>query len=144
MEDTVRYLSGLVERAGKVSDHMFFSVLDLLTRRNTTRHIVDMSNAHGSKWIRPAKRAAIYARDHHVCAYCGSCESLTLDHLTPRELGGGNEAENLVTACLHCNSARRSLSMRAWLQVLRDEGVDTSGLAARIRRQTSKKLASSK
>ena len=28
-------------------------------------------NAHGSKWIRPKKRWAIYKRDGGVCAYCG-------------------------------------------------------------------------
>jgi hypothetical protein len=99
-----------------------------------------MSNTHGSKWIRPEKRLAIYARDGHACVYCGSEDHLTLDHVIPRELGGGHEAENLVTACLHCNSARRDTSLRAWLQTLRDDGVDTLGIAARIRRLTRTEL----
>jgi hypothetical protein len=31
---------------------------------------------------------------------------LTLDHLTPYSQGGSNDASNLVTACLRCNSSR--------------------------------------
>lgn len=69
-------------------------------------------NQHGSKWIRPEKRLAIYIRDGFECAYCGTDlrdaapASVTLDHLTPRSLGGANDATNLVTACRACNSSR--------------------------------------
>ncbi len=76
-----------------------------------------MSNIHGSRWIRAEKRAALYERDGWECVYCGrgprdkrnrqqAMVILTLDHLTPRSAGGGNEATNLVTACKTCNSAR--------------------------------------
>jgi hypothetical protein len=99
-----------------------------------------MSNAHGSKWIRPEKRAAIYLRDGFACAYCGSDQRLSLDHLTPRELGGTHDASNLVTACVGCNSARQDLPMRAWLQVLRDRGIDTSTMARRIRTLAARTL----
>ncbi len=68
-----------------------------------------MSNKHGSKWIRPERRRAIYARDNWQCVYCGADDSLTLDHVVPRAEGGGNESENLVTACLSCNSSRKTL-----------------------------------
>lgn len=99
-----------------------------------------MSNANGSKWIRPEKRHAIYLRDGYCCAYCGAEDRLTLDHLVPRELGGGHGEANLVTACLACNSARHDLPLRAWLAVLRDRGIDTDGLARRIRRLTMRPL----
>lgn len=99
-----------------------------------------MSNAAGSKWIRPAKRIAIYLRDGYACAYCRSELRLSLDHLTPRELGGTHDASNLVTSCVSCNSARRDLSMRAWMQVLRDRGVDTTKMGRRIRRLVVKPL----
>ena len=87
----------------------------------------------------------IAARDGHMCVYCGataesSGSPLHLDHLTPRELGGSHEADNLVTACLHCNSARRDLTLRAWLTVLRDGGTDTDGMARRIRTLTARTL----
>ncbi len=60
-----------------------------------------------SKWIRPEKRKRIYARDGGRCLWCGSAESLTLDHFLPKALGGGNEAGNLVTCCYSCNSRRQ-------------------------------------
>jgi 5-methylcytosine-specific restriction endonuclease McrA len=99
----------------------------------------------GSKWIRPEKRAAIYLRDGFTCAYCGASvvedgAVLTLDHLTACELGGSNEPGTLVTACLSCNSAKRALTLRAWLGTLRDRGISTDGLAARIRRLTRREL----
>lgn len=98
----------------------------------------------GSKWCRPSTRLAIYHRDGFCCAYCGATAEegaqLTLDHVLACELGGTNDASNLVTACLSCNSGKRDLTMRAWLAVLRDRGIDTSTMAARIRRQTARAL----
>jgi len=63
-------------------------------------------NKHGSKWIWPATRKRIYARDGHACVHCGEREDLTLDHITPRSRGGSNKPTNLVTACRRCNTAR--------------------------------------
>lgn len=98
----------------------------------------------GSGWIRKDKRLAIYLRDGCACAYCGLAvedgAELTLDHVLACELGGTNEATNLVTACLSCNSAKRDLTIRAWFRVLRDRGVDTSAMSAFIRRATARKL----
>lgn len=71
---------------------------------------VDNSKYQGSKWIRREKRLAIYLRDGMACAWCGmGIEDgirLTLDHLIPHIHGGSNEATNLVTSCLTCNSSR--------------------------------------
>lgn len=98
----------------------------------------------GSKWCRPSTRLAIYLRDGFCCAYCGDAADegavLTLDHILACELGGGNEPENLITACLSCNSAKRDLTMRAWFAMLRDRGIDTSAMAATIRRQARRQL----
>lgn len=65
----------------------------------------------GGSWIRREKRLAIYLRDGGACAYCGDSfvdgvARLSLDHIEPWSLGGGNEADNLITACSKCNSAR--------------------------------------
>lgn len=98
----------------------------------------------GSKWIRPERRLAIYARDGFCCAYCGMTAEegaqLTLDHLLACELGGTNEASNLVTACLSCNSSKQDTTMRAWFEVLRDRGLDTAKIGPRIRRLVAKAL----
>ena len=67
------------------------------------------STWQGSKWIRPEKRQAIYVRDGLACVYCGATIEngrLALDHVIPHSDGGGNGAENLVTACGRCNSSR--------------------------------------
>jgi hypothetical protein len=98
----------------------------------------------GSKWIRPAKRLAIYARDGLACAYCGAGvedgATLTLDHVTPCELGGSNDEGNLVTCCLGCNSAKRALPLSDWLVVLRDRGVATDEVPGRIRAMVARPL----
>ena len=97
------------------------------------------SKWQGSKWIRPAKRQRIYTRDDHRCVYCdGSIYDdpnmlLTLDHVVARELGGGNAASNLVTACLSCNSAKRHLTVTQFIQHLADNGVNPDGIAKRVR-----------
>lgn len=103
------------------------------------------TNWQGMNWIRQDKRLAIYHRDGFTCVYCGdSAEdadtTLSLDHVLAHELGGSNEESNLVTACTTCNSAKAHRTLRAWLQYLRDRGIDTAGLAAKIRRQVSKLL----
>ena len=98
----------------------------------------------GSKWIRPTKRLAIYLRDGMACAYCGSAQedgaALSLDHIVAVELGGSNEAENLVTCCIPCNSSKQDLSTRSWFAVLRDRGVDTDSVGPRVRRLVAKNL----
>lgn len=90
----------------------------------------------GSHWIRPAKRLAIYARDGFCCVYCGSESKLSLDHVKPLALGGGNQATNLVTACIECNSGKRDLGLASWFQVLADRGVDSDLIASRVRSHT--------
>lgn len=99
-----------------------------------------MSNKNGSKWIRPEKRLAIYHRDGFACVYCGAEDKLTLDHLQPRELGGTHSEENLVSACVTCNSSRRDSSLRTWFAVLRDRGIVTERLSRKIAALTSKRL----
>lgn len=98
----------------------------------------------GSKWCRPATRMAIYHRDGFCCAYCGASAvdgaKLTLDHVLACELGGTNAPENLVTACLSCNSAKQDKTTREWFAYLRDRGVDTAKVGPRIRRLTVKAL----
>ena len=57
----------------------------------------------------PALRRELYARDAWTCHYCGEPvteENATLDHLCPQSKGGGDDPENLVTACLVCNSIK--------------------------------------
>lgn len=78
-----------------------------------------------TRWIRRSTRTALYARDGYTCQYCLCSVSpgvqlapgvvvpaiagtalATLDHATPRSLGGSNDRSNLRTACAACNAAK--------------------------------------
>jgi hypothetical protein len=54
-------------------------------------------------------RLKVYERDAYKCRYCDkqlTRFTATLDHITAVAEGGDNSLENLVTACLGCNSRK--------------------------------------
>ncbi|HUU54179.1 MAG TPA: HNH endonuclease [Armatimonadota bacterium] len=52
-------------------------------------------------------RKSIFARDHHTCQYCGTHNApLTIDHVVPKERGGGDDWINLVCCCTKCNNKK--------------------------------------
>ena len=51
-------------------------------------------------------RKSVLARDSYTCVYCGSRETLTIDHVFPRHRGGENTWENVVCSCLKCNNKK--------------------------------------
>lgn len=58
-------------------------------------------------------RFEVLRRDNYTCRYCGRKAPeapLTVDHVMPVALGGGDIPENLVTACVDCNSGKSSSS----------------------------------
>lgn len=60
-------------------------------------------------------RLRVFERDEYKCRYCQkqlTRFTATLDHVMPVAEGGDNSFDNLVTACLNCNSQkhRRPLS----------------------------------
>jgi 5-methylcytosine-specific restriction endonuclease McrA len=62
----------------------------------------------------------IFRRDNHACQYCGArTQILTLDHITPRYLGGEYSWENLVTACPECNRKKGGRMMQQARMTLR-------------------------
>ena len=55
----------------------------------------------------PLSRKNILKRDSHVCQYCNSKNSfMTIDHIIPKDKGGYDSWENLVTACVPCNAKK--------------------------------------
>lgn len=58
-------------------------------------------------WKVPSvNRREILRRDNYQCQYCGNKKHLTLDHVIPRSKGGQHSWDNLVTACMTCNSRK--------------------------------------
>lgn len=58
-------------------------------------------------------RFEVLRRDGHTCRYCGAQAPdvpLTVDHVIPVALGGGDDPTNLVTACQDCNAGKSSTS----------------------------------
>lgn len=55
-------------------------------------------------------RQNVFKRDRLKCVYCGTKESLTLDHVVPKSLGGRDTWDNLVTACQKCNAKKGSMT----------------------------------
>jgi hypothetical protein len=51
-----------------------------------------------------------------VCAYCGSKEKLSADHLLPTARGGPDEGFNLVLACKSCNSSKGCKDLLQWYE----------------------------
>jgi len=104
-----------------------------------------MANTHGSKWIRPSTRLAIYLRDGMACVYCGHAveegERLSLDHLVPRVAGGTHAPTNLVTCCSHCNSARQDRSVASWARAVSEYTLEpATAIVARVRRTVRRAL----
>ncbi len=54
-------------------------------------------------------RRNLFARDHNQCQYCGHrfpTSELSIDHVIPRTQDGPDTWQNLVCACVRCNSRK--------------------------------------
>ena len=59
-----------------------------------------------NSWLR--LRFEIFKRDNFTCQYCGrnvknDGVKLHCDHIKPRNSGGLNNIDNLITSCMECN-----------------------------------------
>ena len=53
----------------------------------------------------PLTRRNLMHRDEHMCQYCGKHgQDLTIDHVMPKSRGGKDTWDNVVIACLRCNT----------------------------------------
>ena len=58
-------------------------------------------------------RKNVIKRDGHKCQYCGTHEGpVTVDHVIPKDRGGQDTWENLVCACMACNTKKRNRTPR--------------------------------
>lgn len=57
--------------------------------------------------LNEVSRKNILIRDNYQCQYCGARGvPLTIDHIIPKDRGGRDTWENLITACLRCNNKK--------------------------------------
>ncbi|MBK7189567.1 MAG: HNH endonuclease [bacterium] len=81
--------------------------------------------------IPPALRAAVLVRDRHRCASpgCGATRFLEVHHITPRQAGGANTADNLVTLCSRCHAFAHERGALAPAQVRAQVAVEEVAVA---------------
>lgn len=78
-------------------------------------------NAEGSFTLADLRR--IFAEQGGKCAYCGDQlylrkrGGLSIDHVIPLVRGGSNYPENLVCACISCNSSKNDRLLDEWIAV---------------------------
>jgi len=54
---------------------------------------------------------------NHACAYCGSKDSLTQDHVISISKNGPYAADNIVPSCGSCNSRKNNKDMETWYRM---------------------------
>lgn len=91
-----------------------------LARDSGERSIVELhpivatrgrARAHALNPTPSLTNPALFARDAHLCLYCGDLfprSQLTRDHVMPLSKGGRDIWENVVAACFPCNSRKRN------------------------------------
>lgn len=60
-------------------------------------------------WVPTLTNSKLFARDRHICAYCGDRfrdKDLTLEHIQPESRGGQTVWTNVVAACKPCNQRK--------------------------------------
>jgi hypothetical protein len=68
----------------------------------------------GEAAVKSLNRAVIFRRDQFRCAYCGQTSyedniKLSVDHIVPRQRGGGDAVSNLITSCMGCNTSKSAI-----------------------------------
>jgi hypothetical protein len=66
------------------------------------------------KPISKRTRFEVFKRDCFACHYCGAHPPgalLEIDHIIAVAAGGGNDVDNLVTACFDCNRGKGAVSL---------------------------------
>jgi len=54
---------------------------------------------------------AVLKAFEHACAYCGSRDRITIEHLTPLSRGGKNVVGNIAPACSPCNTSKNAKTL---------------------------------
>lgn len=66
----------------------------------------------------PATNAYVDVILADPCSYCGSRDSLQVDHIEPVVKGGAGHWSNLTAACRWCNTSKNDDPLLSWLALL--------------------------
>lgn len=81
------------------------------------------------KPIRKGVRFEVFKRDGFTCQYCGAHPPgvlLHVDHIVAVAEGGGNDMDNLVTACQPCNIGKGAKDLKLVPQSLKDKASEVA------------------
>lgn len=59
-------------------------------------------------------RKTIKEEWNYECAYCGSKNELTIDHVVPQSKGGSDFSTNAVCCCNSCNQSKAHTPLEEW------------------------------
>lgn len=90
--------------------------INALTRRRSVVELNSIIATYGNSrsiqkmrrdYAPPLNNRTLFQRDGHLCLYCGGHfhkSNLSRDHVTPVSQNGNDSWNNVVTACIRCNS----------------------------------------
>jgi 5-methylcytosine-specific restriction endonuclease McrA len=90
--------------------------INALTRRRSIVEVNSIIATYGNsrsiqkmrrEYAPPLNNRTLFQRDGHFCLYCGGHfrkRDLSRDHVTPVSQNGNDSWNNVVTACIRCNS----------------------------------------
>jgi len=81
-------------------------------QRNSERKAKNRGN-HTFRFSSKALTAR-FAQFDNTCAYCGSADSLIIEHFIPRAKGGPHTLGNILPACQRCNVSKRDYEPEPW------------------------------
>ncbi len=77
-------------------------------QRDHPKNIKKSPEATPRRAIARTVREMVFRRDEWQCVRCGQSDmkQLSIDHVIPLALGGGDEPSNLQTMCRRCNTKK--------------------------------------
>jgi 5-methylcytosine-specific restriction endonuclease McrA len=89
--------------------------IDEIYMQNEKRRALKFTNTPKDELLTLVQWCEILEQFDYSCAYCGrKMERPTMDHVIPLSRGGAHSKDNIVPACRHCNSSKRSRTPQEW------------------------------
>jgi len=81
---------------------------------STPKHYLFNLKTTSSQEAKRLWRRKVKERWDFECAYCGTEENLTIDHVVPRSKGGADFTKNVVCCCHSCNQSKSNTPWEDW------------------------------